>query len=246
MLDKKLEWLAQHAEDDVSINSVIGAGVSRPGDAALTITRRASELGFDTSVGVIHDHTGQLRGLPETDKAVYDEIQREREPGFWAFAYDNLFQRNLVSSRANVWQCHAGKPLSVYLRRWARPLLFAAAKGIPCDSPGEGTRLPDLEREYSTVKPCAPYCTVSCVHRVAMIDLLREKPREALVRFFPPQAAGAAAQNALRREGAVLSFPAARQWQTSKRSRQTDGQRGEKSARGQFGTPGKINRQCHQ
>jgi hypothetical protein len=49
----------------------------------------------------------------------------------------------------------------------------------------------DLEREYSTKKPCAPFCTVSCVHRVAMIDLVREKPREALVSFFPPATPGA-------------------------------------------------------
>jgi len=191
VLDKKLEWLAQHAEFDVSINSVIGAGVSRPGDA-LTITRRALELGFDTSVGVIHDHTGQLRALPETDKAVYDEIQRERKPGFWAFAYDNLFQRNLVSGRANVWQCRAGSRF-LYICEDGLVHYCSQQRGYPA-IPLERYSAADLEREYSTVKPCAPYCTVSCVHRVAMIDLLREKPREALVRFFPPQAAGAAAQ----------------------------------------------------
>src|SRR5260370_30075408 len=28
----------------------------------------------------------------------------------------------------------------------------------------------DLEREYHTVKRCAPYCTISCVQRVSMID----------------------------------------------------------------------------
>jgi hypothetical protein len=48
----------------------------------------------------------------------------------------------------------------------------------------------DLDREYSTVKPCAPYCTVSCVHRVAMLDLMRNQPREALTRFFPPTTPG--------------------------------------------------------
>ena len=28
----------------------------------------------------------------------------------------------------------------------------------------------DLRREYFTAKPCAPYCTVSCVQQVALLD----------------------------------------------------------------------------
>jgi hypothetical protein len=42
-----------------------------------------------------------------------------------------------------------------------------------------------LEREYDTVKACAPYCTIGCVHRVSVIDEFRENPRDALSRFFP-------------------------------------------------------------
>ena len=42
-----------------------------------------------------------------------------------------------------------------------------------------------LEREYHTVKACAPYCTIGCVHRVSVIDQFREQPRESLSRFFP-------------------------------------------------------------
>ena len=52
----------------------------------------------------------------------------------------------------------------------------------------------DLDREYSTKKPCAPFCTVSCVHRVAMLDLVRNEPREALTRFFPPATPGGPAE----------------------------------------------------
>ena len=48
----------------------------------------------------------------------------------------------------------------------------------------------DLERELRTVKPCAPLCTVSCVHQVSMIDQFRESPRESLGRFFPAQPDG--------------------------------------------------------
>src|ERR1700678_3603436 len=40
VLDKKLQWLAEHAEFHVNINSVVGSGVANPQDA-LTIGRRA-------------------------------------------------------------------------------------------------------------------------------------------------------------------------------------------------------------
>jgi hypothetical protein len=41
----------------------------------------------------------------------------------------------------------------------------------------------DLEREYRSVKSCAPHCTVSCVHRVSLVDEIRESPLETLGRL---------------------------------------------------------------
>src|SRR5271163_2096940 len=83
VLDRKLEWLAEFAEFDININSVLGGGMAHPEDA-LTITRRALELGFETSVGIIHDHTGQLEPLQQKERAVYDQILKERKPGMFA------------------------------------------------------------------------------------------------------------------------------------------------------------------
>ncbi len=191
VLDRKLEWLAEYARFDVSINSVVGAGVSHAEDA-LTITRRALELGFDTTVGAIHDHGGQLRSLPEADRAVYEQIQSERKPGFWALAFDNLFQKNLFAGLPNEWQCRAGSRY-LYICEDGLVHYCSQQRGYPA-IPLEKYSAADLEREYSTKKQCAPFCTVSCVHRVAMIDLVRDHPREALERFFPPATPGAAAR----------------------------------------------------
>jgi MoaA/NifB/PqqE/SkfB family radical SAM enzyme len=190
VLDKKLEWLAEHAEFDVNINSVLGAGVEHPEDA-LTITRRALELGFETTVGIIHDHGGQLEPLQDRERAVYQQIQSERKPAFWAFAYDNLFHKNLTLGQPNEWQCRAGSRY-LYICEDGLVHYCSQQRGYPA-IPLERYTSEDLEREYWTRKPCAPYCTISCVHRVAMIDLVREKPREALTRFFPPAAPGAPA-----------------------------------------------------
>jgi MoaA/NifB/PqqE/SkfB family radical SAM enzyme len=54
VLDKKLQLLAEHADFHVNINSVVGGGVSNPQDA-LTIGKRALELGFSSTVGIIQD-----------------------------------------------------------------------------------------------------------------------------------------------------------------------------------------------
>src|SRR5437588_7709736 len=58
VLDKKLQLLADYAEFHVNINSVIGGGVKNPDDA-VTVARRARELGFTSTVGIIHDGEGQ-------------------------------------------------------------------------------------------------------------------------------------------------------------------------------------------
>src|SRR5246500_5377605 len=62
VLDKKLEYLADGAEFAVNINSVIGGGNRNPEDAEV-ITRRAVELGFSNSLGIIHDHSGSVKPL---------------------------------------------------------------------------------------------------------------------------------------------------------------------------------------
>src|SRR5437588_9366348 len=47
VLDKKLRYLAEHADFHINMNSVIGGGIKKPEDA-LTVAERAVELGFST------------------------------------------------------------------------------------------------------------------------------------------------------------------------------------------------------
>lgn len=51
--------------------------------------------------------------------------------------------------------------------------------GIPLERYGPV----DLMREYRSTKSCVPGCTISCVHRVALLDDLREHPVETLDRL---------------------------------------------------------------
>jgi MoaA/NifB/PqqE/SkfB family radical SAM enzyme len=184
VLDQKLLALAAHAEFNLTVNSVLGSSIKRPEDA-LTVTRRAFELGFTSTVGIIHDFNGQLQPLSEQQRAIYDEILSLGKKSFFNFSYFNQFQENLVRGLPNDWHCRAG---SRYLYICEDGLVHYCSQqrghpGIPLSDYTQN----DLVRENNAVKSCAPYCTVSCVHQVAMVDHLREQPREAIARFFPPK-----------------------------------------------------------
>src|SRR6202451_4398135 len=61
-LDKKLQMLAVHAGFHININSVVGGGFKDPNDA-LVIGKRALELGFESTICIIHDGSGQHKPL---------------------------------------------------------------------------------------------------------------------------------------------------------------------------------------
>jgi MoaA/NifB/PqqE/SkfB family radical SAM enzyme len=179
VLDQKLRWLAELAEFDVNINTVLGSGVGHPGDA-LVIAERALSLGFGTSVGVIHDGSGQIVPLDAEQRGLYQQLQ-DLGRSFYSHAHDRLFQENLIRGVANDWHCGAG---ARYLYVCEEGLVHWCSQqrghpGIPLAEYG----VADLEREYETVKSCAPHCTVSCVHRVALLDAIRERPLQTLERL---------------------------------------------------------------
>ena len=104
VLDKKLELLAEHADFHVNINSVVGGGISNPQDA-LTIGKRAVELGFSSTIGIIHDGSGQVQPLNEEERGIYDEMKSWEKRSFTRI---NAFQDNIAQGLPNDWRCRAG------------------------------------------------------------------------------------------------------------------------------------------
>ena len=164
LLEKRLKWLAEHADFQVNINSVIGAGIKNPEDA-LTIARRAIELGFSTTVGVIHDGHGLLKPLSERERAVFDEIKRVSKTEYARLGW---FQNNLAEGKPNEWRCRAG---ARYLYVCEDGLVHHCSqqRGNPGTPLSEYTQA-DIDRAYDEEKWCAPYCTVACVHKVSILD----------------------------------------------------------------------------
>ncbi|HUA99977.1 MAG TPA: radical SAM protein [Terracidiphilus sp.] len=188
VLDQKLKWLAQYAEFQVHIHSVVGAGTAQPEDA-LTIARRATELGLGSSAGIVHDPTGRIQPLDERSRNVLAEIEKQSKPLF-SFARHNPWRANLLEGKPNDWHCPAGGR-HIYICENGLVHYCMAQRGYPAKPLAEYSQ-EDIDRESKTPKACAPYCTIFCVHRVALLDRIRENPREALVQLFPAPEPGQA------------------------------------------------------
>jgi len=168
VLDKKLELLAEHAEFHVNINSVVGSGIKHPEDA-LAVARRALGLGLTNTVGIIHDGSGQLRPLGEGEQAIFSEIREMKKKNFSRF---NDFQDNISRGLPNDWRCRAGSRY-LYICEDGLVHYCSQQRGYPGVPLSQYTRA-DLRREYATQKGCAPFCTVSCVQQVALLDNWRK------------------------------------------------------------------------
>ncbi|HET7295252.1 MAG TPA: radical SAM protein [Vicinamibacteria bacterium] len=174
LLDPKLRWLAEKADFTVAINSVVGSGIRKPEDA-LVVARRARELGFMSSLGIIHDGHGQLRPLSPREMRVYEELKGVGRRGIIRF--NRLFQDNLARGLSNDWSCRAGARY-LYVDENGLVSYCSQQRGLP-GLPLERYSLADVRREYDTRKSCAAYCTVNCVQQTAILDNWRA-PQRAL------------------------------------------------------------------
>jgi MoaA/NifB/PqqE/SkfB family radical SAM enzyme len=175
VLDKKLQLLAEHADFHVNINSVVGGGVKNPQDA-LTIGKRALELGFSSTIGIIHDGSGQVQALNDEERAVYHAMKSMEKRSFTRI---NSFQDNIAQGRPNQWRCRAGARY-LYICEDGLVHYCSQQRGYPA-VPLEKYTLADIRREFLTEKSCAPHCTVSCVHQVSIFDSWRAPQQAAPV-----------------------------------------------------------------
>jgi MoaA/NifB/PqqE/SkfB family radical SAM enzyme len=167
VLDQKLALLAEHAEFQVNINSVLGSGVRNPEDA-LTVAHRALMLGFTSTVGILHDGNGQLQPLGSRETEIFEEIM---SLGKRSFTRVNKFQHNIAAGRENNWRCRAGSRY-LYICEDGLVHYCSQQRGYPGVPLAEYTA--ELRgREFRTRKGCAPRCTVSCVHQISVVDSWR-------------------------------------------------------------------------
>jgi len=179
-LDGRLEMLSEWAEFQVNINSVLGSGVKNSEDA-LKIAHRALELGFTSTVGIIHDHDGQLKPLGPREIEIFEEIMSLSKRSFSRF---NDFQHNVARAKEHNWRCRSG---SRYLYICEDGLVHwcSQQRGYPGIPLAQYT--PEMRhREFYTEKFCAARCTVSCVQQVGILDNWRAPQNLKPMPMTPP------------------------------------------------------------
>ncbi len=167
VLDKKLQLLSEHADFHVNINSVVGGGIHNPHDA-LVVGRRARQLGFTSTVGIIHDGDGQLRPLADQEREVFLKMKSMERSNYSRL---NWFQNNIAMGKPNDWKCRAGARY-LYICEVGLVHYCSQQRGYP-GTPLSQYTVDDIKREFLTEKGCAPHCTVSCVHQVSYMDFWR-------------------------------------------------------------------------
>lgn len=170
-VEGKLALLQKHARFKVNVNSVLGISEERTQDI-VTVARAAAKYGLQHSVGVLHSGDGALKKLSADQMRAYDEVTRISPSIVHSLNYW-LFQKNLMQGRANNWKCRAGARY-LYIAEDGKVHWCSQQRGTP------GIRLldytaEDLRREFHSEKPCAPTCTLSCVHQMSMFDRYRGK-----------------------------------------------------------------------
>ena len=164
VLDQKLVLLAEHAEFQVNINSVLGSGIKHPEDA-LTVAHRALQLGFTSTVGVLHDGNGQLEPLSPHEQELFEQVMALGKRSYSRF---NQFQENIAKGNTNEWRCRSGARY-LYICEDGLVHWCSQQRGYPGIPLAQYTK-EDLRREFYTEKPCAPRCTVSCSQQISMLD----------------------------------------------------------------------------
>jgi MoaA/NifB/PqqE/SkfB family radical SAM enzyme len=167
VLDKKLQLLSEYAEFHVNINSVVGGGIREPHDA-LVVGRRARQLGFTSTIGIIHDGSGQLRPLNANERDVFHKMKALEKRNYSRM---NWFQDNIADGKPNHWRCRAGARY-LYICEDGLVHYCSQQRGFPGTPLARYTK-DDIRREFLTEKGCAPHCTVSCVHQVSYMDFWR-------------------------------------------------------------------------
>ena len=179
LLDKKLEWLRDHAH--LRHQHQLGArrrhqepggradhqpprprsSGSRPRSASSTTARAAQAA-----------RPGRARGLRRRDAGDQRQLADRQEPLLGIRG----FQDNLVEGKPNGWRCRAGARY-FYVCENGLVHYCSQQRGFPA-VPLAPTRSPTSRASSSTPKSCAPYCTIGCVHRVSTMDFWR-KPQDA-------------------------------------------------------------------
>ena len=125
VLDRKLAWLARYAEFGVTVNSVLGAGVPSPEDA-IVIGRRTRELGFISTVGILHNRGGHAPATHIGPAERLRTVPRSQEQSILVRAFRSFSEEHRAKTAKRL-ALPRRRPIPVCLRGGACSLLLTPA-----------------------------------------------------------------------------------------------------------------------
>ncbi|MGB5545866.1 MAG: radical SAM protein [Polyangiales bacterium] len=171
-IKKRLLLLKEQAKFKLNVNAVLG---SSPPQQTRELIDEIRSLGFYMTVGLLHDHQGQIDPgligdiLPE----FYEEMQALCNKSFF-HRFGEGWEQKMLRGGTAPWRCRAGARY-LYVDEFGNVAYCSQRRAEPGVSLLDYTRV-DLKREYNRPKGCEASCTIACVRRASSLDEWRPQP----------------------------------------------------------------------
>jgi MoaA/NifB/PqqE/SkfB family radical SAM enzyme len=181
---EKLLLLKEHAKFAVNINAVLG---SCPADDTRKLVDEVEQLGFYMTVGLLHDHTGQIdaglsgEGLAE----LYEEMRARSKKSVFHRAGEG-WEHKMLHKQESPFKCRAGARY-LYVDEFGKVSYCSQRRDDPGTYILDYTK-DDLRFAFESPKGCEAACTIACVRRASAFDGFRAQPRAPI----PPRRVPAA------------------------------------------------------
>ena len=165
----KLELLQKHANFDVHANIVLCESTK---SAFIETSAKIRDLGFNVSVGLMHDEKGQIEIEGDEYLQLWEEYFQSGEP-YPLNDYD--YGKKLLRGEKPKWKCRSG---SRYLYVDESGLVqYCSFQRNRLNKTLTEYTLRDLKQQSQQYKGCEEGCSLLCVYRDSMLD---NEPKEML------------------------------------------------------------------
>jgi MoaA/NifB/PqqE/SkfB family radical SAM enzyme len=166
-LEKRLQWLSEHARFRVIVSAVLGACHAEEAEAVVSFVKRT---GFVPRVLLIHDDRGELKLTSDQIKA-FEKIVAKLPKTLVDFSN---YRKRFVREGSAPFKCRAG---SRYLYvdefgnvNWCSQTRNVWSKNLMDYSTS------DLREQFYRYKSCHATCTLGCARSASQLDNWRSQP----------------------------------------------------------------------
>jgi MoaA/NifB/PqqE/SkfB family radical SAM enzyme len=165
-LKKRLEWLRDYAQFDVTVSGVIGAS---PPQEAEEVVAFAAKMGFTPRVLLVHDNEGQLKLSPDEVK-MFEKIVKTLPKSRVDFSN---YRKRLVRDGSAPFKCRAGSRY-LYVDEYGKVNWCSQTRNV-WSKPLMDYTLDDLREQFFKHKSCNSTCTIGCARSCSQLDNWRSQ-----------------------------------------------------------------------